>query len=181
MLPDYPFATSIPADSSNYHTAERQSYTLVILHVTDGHGDPIATAKMWQEPHHGSSAHFVVGQDGTVVQAVALKDIAWHAHKASYLSVGVEHCARTPGELSKDDPGLPVSDQQYAASSKLVAWLLKAAGLPCDRKHVMGHAEADPETTHDKCPTGAPGWDWTRWMTAIQAEYDAIGDGPVVG
>lgn len=173
LAPEYPGAILVAADNTNYRTASRPTFTLVVVHCTDGHGDPVATAQMWQTPRHGSSAHFVVGQDGTVVQAVALKDVAWHAHAANGVAVGVEHCARTPGELGPSDAGLPYSEAQLQASARLVAWLLNRAGLPCDRQHVMGHAEADPETSHTKCPTG-PGFDWGVYMGLVDAELTKL-------
>lgn len=175
--PDYPFATAVPADTSNYRTASRRAYSVIIVHITDGRGDALPVAQMWQKPGHGSSAHFVIGQDGTMIQAVALKDVAWHSHDCNGVSVGVEHCARSPGEppWPKDDPGLPLSEAQWEASAKLVAWLLTSAGLPCDRKHVLGHAEADAKTTHSDCPTGvAGGWDWDAYMARIAAQMEAL-------
>src|SRR4029077_11944770 len=130
-----------------------QHASLVIVHCTDGHERAQPVAEMWSDPVIGndgkprpSSAHFVVGQQGEVFQAVRLVDTAWHAHAVNALSVGVEHCARTPGELSKPgyaDPGLPPSDALYAASAKLVAWLCVQLGVTPSRVCIMGHAEAD--------------------------------------
>jgi hypothetical protein len=62
---------------------------------------------------------------------------------------------------------------QYQASARLTAWLLVAAGLPPDRDHVKGHAEADPATTHTKCPEGC-GWDWSYFMSLVKDEYAKI-------
>lgn len=142
------------ADPSNYRTSSRSTYARVVIHCTDGHPDPRGTAQMWQTKGHGSSAHLVVGQDATIIQAVLLSDIAWHAHSANTTSVGIEHCARTPGSFSKTDPGMPPTAAQLEASAKLTAWLLAQCGLPADRCTIVGHAEADPETTHADCPTG---------------------------
>lgn len=173
MLGTYPGAEQIPADPSNYREAWRESATLIVIHCTDGHGDPRATAAMFatpkdqRQPAVASSAHFIVGQDGTVVQAVSLKDVAYHAHAVNGISIGIEHCARTPGELGKADPGLPPSDAQFAASARLVAWLLALLGLPATRAVIMGHAEADPTTTHTSCPNGC-GWDWERYLALVQ-------------
>lgn len=35
-----------------------------------------------------------------------LADTAWHASGVNAHTVGIEHVARTPGELGLDDPGL---------------------------------------------------------------------------
>jgi N-acetyl-anhydromuramyl-L-alanine amidase AmpD len=145
----------------------------VIIHVTDGHGSAEGTAGMFATPRElripavGTSAHFVVGQAGEVVQSVDLGDVANHCHSVNQVSVGIEHCARTPGEFGIHDPGLPLADAQYKASALLVAWLCRVAGLPIDRAHIQGHAEADPVTTHRKCPLGA-GWSWEKFMPMVE-------------
>jgi N-acetyl-anhydromuramyl-L-alanine amidase AmpD len=154
-LPRYPDAKWVPADKSNYRSSNRPTFLKVIIHVTDGHADPMPVAQMWQQKDHGSSAHFVIGQDGALLQCVDLKDTAWHAHRVNGISAAIEHCARTPKELGPHDPGLPVSDAQYTASAKLVSWLCKQAGLPITRQVVQGHAEADVLISHKDCPTGA--------------------------
>lgn len=158
----------VPADPTNYRAGERDSYSKVVIHVTDGHADPRPVAEMWQQAHHGSSAHFVVGQDGTILQTVHLVDIAYHAHAANAYSVGIEHCARSPGELGSTDPGLPVSDAQYQASARLVAYLCRAAGLEPTRDTIRGHCEIDLQTTHQDCPNKI--WDWGRYMQLVADE-----------
>lgn len=169
---EVPMAKPAWAHPTNYRAGHRTGYNRVVVHVTDGHPDALPVAQMWQQPNHGSSAHLVVGQAGEVYQAVRLKDVAWHAHAANWDSVGVEHCARSPGELKKGDPGLPPSDALYAASAKLVAYLLRAAGLQAVRHvTVLGHAEADPATTHKDCPDGC--WDWGKYMDLLSKEMAA--------
>lgn len=171
MGADYPAARWVPAHASNYRVANRQTVNLVVVHCTDGRARAEPVAEMWQEPNHGSSAHFVIGQDALVIQAVPLKDIAWHAHKANSYSIGIEHCARTPKELSPDDGGLPPSPEQYAASSKLVAWICLQYGIKPSRATIVGHNEADANTTHTECPTGC-GWDWQKYMSLVLSEYE---------
>jgi hypothetical protein len=39
----------------------------------------------------------------------------------------------------------------------------------------MGHKEADPLTTHDQCPDGAP-WLWDMYMDLVQKAFNIIGD-----
>lgn len=175
----------VPADPSNYHAAARlpgAEYDLVVIHCTDGHARAESVAEMWQKANHGgkhSSAHYVIGQDGAVIQCVALADVAWHAHDAANVhSVGIEHCARTPGELGHDDPGLPPSEALYESSAKLVAWLLWRASLETVdlRSIIRGHAEVDPKTTHTRCPLGC-GWEWEKYLLMVRAELDAL-EGP---
>lgn len=169
---DYPGAIWMPAHSSNYRRGRTvQAPSLIVIHCTDGRELAEPVAEMWQQPNHKSSAHFVIGQDAIVIQSVSISDTAWHAHEANGAAIGIEHCARTPHELSKTDPGLPPSDAQYAASAKLVAWLCTTLGILPSRVSIVGHAEADRTTTHRLCPNGC-GWDWPRYMYLVAGEYN---------
>jgi N-acetyl-anhydromuramyl-L-alanine amidase AmpD len=185
MFAEVPNAYFTLADASNYHARppyDGSAYDFVVIHITSGRANPIPVARMWQQPKHGSSAHFVVGQDGTVIQCVPLLYAAYHAHSANGRSVGIEHCAREPNEPSfpKNDPGLPPTIEQYTASAKLVAYLLKAAGLPVQKGvTIKGHAEADPATTHTGCPDAAP-WDWNLYLKLVNAAYDQLGKPPAI-
>ena len=168
--PECPFAQElVPAHHSNFltHMGER-AVSLIVIHITDGHPVARPVAEMWQQPNHGSSAHFVVGQDGSIVQGVLCSDIAWHAHHVNASSIGIEHCARTPHELGPNDPGLRPSMELYRASARLVGWLCDEYHLPRDRNHIVGHAEVDHVTTHVDCPDGAP-WDWITYMQLVRA------------
>lgn len=169
----YPEAKRVFANPSNYRLVNRTKFRHVVVHCTDGHADPLPVAQMWQQPHHGSSAHFVIGQDGSVIQAVSLADVAYHAHRANVDSVGIEHCARTPKELFPNDPGLPYSDAQYEASSRLIAWLCHQGQQAPDRDTIQGHAEIDQLTDHFECPIG-PGLDWMRLMALVCQAYEAL-------
>lgn len=106
-----------------------------------------------------SSAHYVVGQDGEVVQMVRDSDIAHHAHNANADSIGIEHVARAR------NPRLVPSQAQYCSSADLVRWLCARYNIPMDRIHILGHSEADPDTTHTDCPNSV--WDWNRYMALV--------------
>ena len=112
-----------------------------------------------------ASAHYVVGQDGEVIQMVRNADIAYHANSANRDSIGIEHGARTPGAFGKNDAGLFPTDVQYRESARLVCWLASCFGIPKDRTHILGHSEADTKTTHTQCPNAV--WDWDKFMTLI--------------
>lgn len=177
MMPErYPAAQWIGAHPTNYRLSNRKGFSLIVCHITSGRGKARATADMWRKEGRKSSAHFVIDQDGSIIQSVGLRDVAWHAHLANGKSVGIEHCAREPKELGKDDPGLPLSLCQYQSSTRLAAWLCRVAGLTPSREIILGHTEADPATTHKKCPAGvAGGWDWDKYMKMVLSEYEALG------
>jgi len=131
------------------HSAPGQLWQrdLIVLHITEGSSaaSAIATFAASVRPHR-VSAHFVIDRDGSVYQLVDLKDTAWHASEVNARSVGIEHAATAEG--------LPATDAQYTASSKLVAWLCALLKIPCDRQHVRTHNEASPADGHVLCCTG---------------------------
>jgi hypothetical protein len=140
----------------------------VVIHITDGQPKVDGTIAWFQDPKKkdGSplpvSAHYIVGRDGEVVQMVRENDVAFHANSANGDSIGIEHCARSPKTFSATDPGMKPTEVQYAASAALVKDICLRHGIPVDRAHVLGHNEADPQTTHSGCPTNA--WDWDYYV-----------------
>jgi hypothetical protein len=136
----------------------------VVIHDTEG---SCAAALNWLDgPASGSSAHFLVCQDGTVYQLAHVRDIAWHAGNwyINQHSIGIEH------EGFRDAGGY--TQAQYAASAALVRWLDDVDGLhiPRDRNAIFGH---------DNVPDGGhtdpgPHWDWTYYMSRVRggAPYD---------
>lgn len=191
QIAEVPGALWVPAHPSNYRPRPAGAltpYSLVVEHITSGHADAMPVAQMFQSPPgskanpHGSSATFVIGQDATLIQCVPLRFAAQHAHSANPYSVGIEHCAREPGEFGPNDPGLPLTPAQLQKSAWLTAYLLKAAGLtPALHLNIKGHAEADPATTHTGCPNAvAGGWPWDDYFELVMASFDSIGAPPAV-
>lgn len=163
-------AEFIPA--KYYRAGRAGGITAIVIHITNGRGDARATAEYFADPGDGRqvSAHYVIGREPSIFQCVAEQDVAFHAHRANEYSIGIEVSARTKGEFGKSDAGLPVTSEMYAATARLVAWLCFRYGLPVDRDHVLGHNEADPTTTHTKCPTGQ--WSWaTFWPYLEEASH----------
>lgn len=158
--PEYPQASRfVPAATQNYRAVTgTRSIEQVVLHITDG-GAAIAGPISWfRNPQARVSAHYVIGQDGEVVQMVRHNDVAWHASSANRASIGIEHVANTRG--------LRPTPAQLCASAALVVWLCDQYGIPPDRAHILGHAEADPNTTHTGCPNAV--WDWPAYMQMVE-------------
>ena len=158
QLPEYPGAAAF-VRAEGYHVQAR-TIRRVVIHCTSGGPSADRTAAYFASGADGSkaSAHFVIGQDGTVIQCVRLADVAYHAHAANVDSVGIEHCAHLPG--------MPPTPAQYDASARLVAWLCAQYAIPVDRQHIQAHHEADPATTHQVCPEG-DGWVWGELMARL--------------
>jgi N-acetyl-anhydromuramyl-L-alanine amidase AmpD len=165
--PEYPGATWFP--SPNFTPGRRSAVDLVVLHITDGQEQLHRAANHLAKPGGKVSAHFLIGRDGEVLQLVSLRDTAWHARGVNGHSVGIEHMARTPGELSPGDPGLPLTEAQLAASAQLVRWLCARFGLPLDQQHVIGHCKV-PGTTHTDCGRDVEAggiWPWAEYRQRL--------------
>ena len=171
IAPEYPGASRfVPANSGNFRAVkDTRTIKRIVIHITDGQSKLNGTVGWFQDPSAKVSAHYVVGQDGEVVQMVMNNDIAWHASSANGDSIGIEHVARSPHEWDKKlghtDPGMMPTEQQYCSSAALVNWLCNQFNLPMDRTHILGHSEADPKTTHTDCPNAV--WDWEYYMGLV--------------
>lgn len=173
--PEYPLATAfVPA--KHFRETSGRTIERVVIHITDGQPDHNRTAAYFQDPDADgqtvyASAHYIVGRAGEVLQLVEHRHVAFHACSANSNSIGIEHCARSPREWGRSDPGMLPTPEQYLASARLVRFLCDQFGIPIDRQHILGHCEADPKTTHTDCPNGV--WDWDGYMRLIEQAGDA--------
>jgi len=179
LTPEYPQASRFePAASVNYRAVTgKRTINRVVIHITDGGPNVSGTIGWFQNSNQRNakgdpihvSAHYVIGQDGEVVQLVKHNDVAWHASSANSDSIGIEHVARAPHAWDKllghTDAGLMPTDAQYCASAALVNWLCNEFNIPMDRTHVLGHNEASPRDHHEDCPNAV--WDWDYYMGMV--------------
>ena len=194
---EYPGASRFaPANAGNYrHRSRPRTIDRIVIHITAGGSRIEGTIGWFQNPdqrnskgeHITVSAHYVIGQDGEVVQMVRDNDVAWHASAVNSRSIGIEHVAHPahaavtaraatadrPARRAKAAvPALPPSEAQYRASARLVAWLCAQHGIPVDRDHILGHIEAAPRDNHD-CPSRM--WQWDHYMDMVREEATALG------
>lgn len=180
VVAEYPKAVWSP--SSNYTPGRASAVERIVIHITDG--QPLTRravahlrktrAEYEQEGRDASpvSAHFLIGQAGEVVQLVRLQDTAWHATSWNASSIGIEHVARSRGEHGAEDPGLPLTAAQLAASSALVRWLCEQLGLPLDEQVIVPHC-AHPKTTHRDCGRGQEEggiWPWAEYWRLLRGD-----------
>ncbi|MCG3158213.1 MAG: hypothetical protein DKINENOH_04854 [bacterium] len=163
--PEYPQASRFVPAKWFGGTRSVSEIRRIIIHITDGGANINGTVGWFQNPveRDGTarkvSAHYIVGQDGEVVQMVTHDRVAWHAGSANSDSIGIEHNANTRG--------LHPTEAQYCSSAALVRWLADRYNIPLDRQHILGHAEADPNTSHRACPNAV--WDWDYYMRLVQS------------
>lgn len=129
--------------SPNFTKGRKKTIKGIVLHTIVG-TDSSAIA-WFKNPASQVSAHYVIGNDGSVTQMVKDEDTAWHAGRTSNNTtifsgnpndetIGIEH----------DDGGDPNSirsDALYNASQSLVRDLCTKHGIPMDREHIVGHRE----------------------------------------
>ncbi|KAF1722806.1 trypsin-like peptidase domain-containing protein [Pseudoxanthomonas wuyuanensis] len=187
--PDYPGASRfVPAHARNFRAGRRQGAVIdrIVIHITAGGPRIDGTIRWFQDGERRnattgeqagpSSAHYIVGRDGEVVQMVRNADTAYHASSANSRSIGIEHNANKPYRLNRRD--LPPTMEQYQASAHLVAWLAAQYGIPLDRTHIVGHIEATPADNHD-CPSSY--WDWETYMQCVQLAAQALAQNSSTG
>lgn len=157
LAAQYPSATWVPASTSNYRAGSRGAADIdrVVVHTTQG---AYAGAISWfQDPAAQVSAHYVIrSSDGDITQMVEHKDVAWHVGNTNDRSVGIEH------EGWVDDASW-YTEEMYAASAALTAWLCDTLDIPKDRTHIIAHSEA-PGATHTD---PGPNWDWDHYMDLV--------------
>lgn len=82
-----------------------------------------------------TSAHYIVGRDGALVQMVNDSDSAWHAGVMNPRSIGIEHVAADGDEITTE---------QAITSSRLIAWLMQEYPIP--KSNVIPHVCVKPTT-----------------------------------
>lgn len=143
FLPDYPAAEIRPSPNHGERRDGRQP-DMIILHYT---GMPTAQAALdWLTvPESEVSSHYMVFEDGRVVQLVPEARRAWHAGKSFWkgetdinsCSIGIEIAnAGHPGGLP-DFPGL-----QIEAVTALCQDILSRNFIPSER--VLAHSDVAP-------------------------------------
>jgi N-acetyl-anhydromuramyl-L-alanine amidase AmpD len=150
-----------------------QAVSRIVIHITDAPAT-VSTVSHFTRADANSSAHYLVGQDGEIVQFVSEADTAWHAKGANRTSIGIEHVAVKQGGATYGTttyPYMPPTDVQYSESAALVAHLCDKYGLPANRTTIVGHREADPRTSHSTCPDGA--WNWDHFMNLVTNRISA--------
>lgn len=155
----YPHARHVPwkpADPGGRPTfyADRNQPVAVVLHVMQGY---LSTARRWAETgHYGSSWHYSIGRDGTVLQHLDHADGGYHAGitaakaqrypppwplwrgpavNVNTYTIGIEH---------EGFAGEPFTAAQATASRDLCRWLAARLQVPLDETHFPPHAAIDP-------------------------------------
>ena len=133
----------------------------IVLHTMEG---TFKGTRSWflKERPVSTAAHYLISDDGDILQMVADEKKCWHANAYNSRSIGIEH------EGWAKASAFP--DALLEASAKVVAALCRKYGLTPDRTHVIGHNEV-PGATHTD---PGPNWPWDRYMALVAKEHACL-------
>jgi N-acetyl-anhydromuramyl-L-alanine amidase AmpD len=160
----------------------------IILHGTAGGTNAESTAIYFQSTQNGSnpvSSHYVIGQDGAVVQCVAEANAAWGNGALSaghdpwwsdtinpnYLTISIEHVK------SSTDNSDDLTPQQQNSSFALIKDICQRNNIPARAADVnggiTGHYSIDP-VNRSQCPGSYP---WLALWIYLKAGSSMIPSG----
>ncbi|HSW81732.1 MAG TPA: peptidoglycan recognition family protein [Candidatus Saccharimonas sp.] len=161
-----------PTNWGNYDIASRglsassPEITTIVIHDTEGSCASAISA--FQDPLYYVSAHYLVCKDGSVIQLVQNKNIAWHAgnYYTNMHSIGVEH------EGNEITGAADYTPAEMASSAMLVKWLAAKYNVMLDAQHIIGHqnvsAPLNPYISGMHVDPG-PYWDWEGYFNLLGA------------
>lgn len=172
---DYPGATWLATPSENYSTANRSSADVrwIIIHTTEG--TTASAVQRFQNPAEEVSTHYIISRDGSVIQMVRNKDIAYTAGNWAYNQQGINIEHERYGTNNW-------TEAQFTASANLIQWLTQrysvsivfpagiAPASPASGTGIIGHAQV-PDPNNPSLGGGAShhtdpvNWDWAHYQS----------------
>ena len=155
--PDSGLVTSL--SPSPNHDRRKAPVDILVMHYTGMRDGLSALHRLCDPGPPRVSAHYVVFEDGEIVQCVAEDRRAWHAGAGSWQgredlnsrSIGIE--VVNPGH---EFGYRPFPDEQIAALIPLVSDIKERHGV--SRGNVVGHSDVAPGRKTDP----GPAFDWAR-------------------
>lgn len=153
-------------------TAKENKY--VVIHYVGSEGDAMANAKYFQKEKRGSSAHYFVGFNGDIWQAVDDGNIAWHCGATRYKhnqcrntnSIGIELCCRK----NADNATWRFEKATVNKAAKLTAMLLHQYDIPL--KNVVRHYDVTGKVCPE--PFVRDKKAWNDFLGLVKQEYKAV-------
>ncbi|MEM1237122.1 MAG: N-acetylmuramoyl-L-alanine amidase [Pseudomonadota bacterium] len=128
--------------------------TLIVLHYTVMTPAEVAIGRLC-DPEHEVSAHYVIGECGTLWKLVDEEMRAWHAGAGSWK--GQEDInSRSIGIEMVNDGQSPYAEPLMATLEALLPEIMKRWDIP--REGVIGHSDMAPGRKIDP----GPHFDWAR-------------------
>lgn len=166
---DYPSATPNWIPSCNFGGTRATSSIDTWVNHWVGVGDYLDAISWFRSCTSGVSAHFIISNNGDIIQLVPVNKIAWHAGADGYnnntRSIGVEH------DVNISDPTKWNSLPMLRASVDLACYFCDLFYIPKVRAlpGIRGHGEM-PGVNKD-CPGPLP---WDTWMNMLNNSNEEI-------
>lgn len=141
-----------------------------MLHYTGMSGCAAALDRLC-DPQAEVSAHYLIDQDGTVLQLVAEDQRAWHAGAGEWHGQRDINSRSIGIELDNDGSG-PFAEAQMQALEAILPQIMKRWQIP--PSGVIGHSDMAPGRKFDP----GPWFDWVRLEAAGLAERRGYDPGP---
>ncbi len=114
--------TLIRANTSNYTPGRRgNSIDLIVIHYTGTMASAMNNGLNWKNNHPGTSAHYIIDRDGTVVQSVLERDTC---HAAGNIDVNLRSVS-----LEFVSDGRDFTPEQINSGAQVVQYLMRTYGL----------------------------------------------------
>lgn len=156
--------------SPNYKLG-RKSITYIVIH-SEG-GSHLGSISWFKNPTSQVSAHYLVSQQGEIVQMVKDQNTAWAVFGLNAQSISVEH--EDKGQ-SSNGPGW-ITPTMLEKSAELVAMLMKKYNVPIG--NVIGHNEPWVQKLaiagkHPGYVHSDPGkyWPWSKYKELVMGFYN---------
>ncbi|GAA1664882.1 peptidoglycan recognition family protein [Fodinicola feengrottensis] len=162
----------------NYDLANRpkdERINTIVIHDTEV--TYAKTLSLFQDPAHYAASNYVIrSADGHVTQAVATKNVVWHAGNwyVNSHSLGIEH------EGFADAGGTWYTEEMYRSSARLVRYLAARFNVPLDRQHIYGHDNVPGLTAGGVSGMHwdpAAYWNWQHYFELLGAPLHGLGYG----
>lgn len=165
-------AAKMPSPNSDPRTG---GVDMIVIHSTESGRVTTARdiASVFASPKFEASAHYVIGRDGAIVQAVSEDRIAWHAgdgdpkakgwrRHSSFEGAGGVNARSIGIEFVNTKGQGDYSASQIEAGAQLVAAQINQYHVPME--HIVGHGNVNPYDRSD--PTGFP---WAKFRERVLA------------
>ena len=145
----------------NFTTGRNHSIDTYVNHWI-GTGTAAGAVSWFKNCDADASAHFIVANNGTIYQSVAVANSAWHCGASGYpynngRSIGVEH------EATVANPGLWNSTAMLQTSAQMSCYFCSQYGIATNQNHtspgICGHQNMPG--TNTSCPGTIP---WSTWF-----------------
>lgn len=146
----------------NFSNGRNHSIDTYVNHWI-GTGTAAGAVSWFKNCSADASAHFIVANNGTIYQSVAVANTAWHCGASGYpynngRSIGVEH------EATVSNPGLWNSTAMLQASAQMSCYFCSQYSIATNQNNtspgICGHQNMPG--TNTSCPGTIP---WSTWFT----------------